>query len=390
MIDLSLAFDCIETSKILPEKLKHYGADQTTTRFFKEFFTGRKHQTEWNGAISETQNLSNHSCVQGSCLGAPIYNLYTKDLQKVCKSTIINFADDTNIIVTSKNPNNLIEKANEELKSISDYMSANYLLINTKKTQALLFKPKTTPKNDHNTNLTLNGTKIDIVQNAKYLGITIDNKLKFKDQYKSLLKKLKNATRSLISTRKFLNTRTKLSIYNALFKSNLEYGSITYQDKLNNDQLNKLTKLQKICLRLIYNARPNSHTINLYKKSKIIPVNETFNTESIKFVFKNTNELYKSKQPKVINELINKKPKNSKQTRLSQNTNMIPLHTKQAGSLLYSITKQWNNLPNDLKNAGNYKRLMMDLICYAQRKLVPCSILNCKICQISINPQLMY
>ena len=133
MIDLSLAFDCIETSEILPEKLKHYGADQITTRFFKEFFTGRKHQTEWNGAISETQNLSNHSCVQGSCLGAPIYNLYTKDLQKVCKSTIVNFADDTNIIVTSKNPNNLIEKANEELKSISDYMSANYLLINTKK-----------------------------------------------------------------------------------------------------------------------------------------------------------------------------------------------------------------------------------------------------------------
>ena len=366
--------------------MKHYGADQTTTRFFKEFFTGRKHQTEWNGAISETQNLSNHSCVQGSCLGAPIYNLYTKDLQKVCKSTIINFADDTNIIVTSKNPNNLIEKANEELKSISDYMSANYLLINTKKTQALLFKPKTTPNNDQNTNLTLNGTKIDIVQNAKYLGIIIDNKLKFKEQYKSLLKKLKNATRSLISTRKFLNTRTKLSIYNALFKSNLEYGSITYQDKLNNDQINKLTKLQKICLRLIYNARPNSHTINLYKKSKIIPVNETYNTESIKFVFKNTNELYKSKQPKVINELINKKPKNSKQTRLSQNTNMIPLHTKQAGSLLYSITKQWNDLPNDLKYAGNYKRLMMDLICYAQRKLVPCSISNCKICQISISP----
>ena len=200
----------------------------------------------------------------------------------------------------------------------------------------------------------------------------------------SMLKKLKNATRSLISTRKFLNTRTKLSIYNALFKSNLEYGSITYQDKLNNDQLNKLTKLQKICLRLIYNARPNSHTINLYKKSKIIPVNETYNTESIKFVFKNTNELYKSKQPKVINELINKKPKNSKQTRLSQNTNMIPLHTEQAGSLLYSITKQWNDVPNDLKYAGNYKRLMMELICYAQRKLVPCSILNCKICQISI------
>ena len=62
------------------------------------------------------------------------------------------------------------------------------------------------------------------------------------------------------------------------------------------------------------------------------------------------------------------------------------MNNKQAGSLLYSVTKQWNDMPNDMKDAGNYKRLMTALKCYAQRKLLPCSISNCKICQISFSP----
>ena len=39
LIDLSLAFDTIECSKILPDKLKHYGETRNTVAFFKTFFT---------------------------------------------------------------------------------------------------------------------------------------------------------------------------------------------------------------------------------------------------------------------------------------------------------------------------------------------------------------
>ena len=46
-------------------------------------------------------------------------------------------------------------------------------------------------------------------------------------------------------------------IYNALFKSNLEYGAISYFDKLNKTQLESLTTLQKQSLRLVFDAKPN-------------------------------------------------------------------------------------------------------------------------------------
>ena len=160
-IDLSLAFDCIETSNILPEKLKYYGANKQTTDFFRNFFTGRRHQTEWQGALSDILNLNNISCVQGSCLGPPVFNLYTRDLQKVCKDTIISFADDTNLIIASKKIENRTKNANKVLKKIAEYMAANQLLINIGKTQALLFKPKNQPKENLTDDIEINGKKLN-------------------------------------------------------------------------------------------------------------------------------------------------------------------------------------------------------------------------------------
>ena len=149
MLDLSLAFDTLETSKILPTKMEYYGADTKTTNFFKSFFTDRKHYVQWNGAVSDTNKLENYSCVQGSCLGPPIYNHYTQDIQNVCKKDtyVIKFADDKNLILSDRDPNNLIKRANEELKKVYNYTQANTLLINKAKSCYMIFKPEKVKKN---------------------------------------------------------------------------------------------------------------------------------------------------------------------------------------------------------------------------------------------------
>ena len=83
-------------------------------------------------------------------------------------------------------------------------MAANSLIINPQKTQAILFKPRNKPPIDYEAigKLMINDKEIKIVDQAHYLGIIIDNKLSFKPQIKSLLKKLKNATNALLSTKK--------------------------------------------------------------------------------------------------------------------------------------------------------------------------------------------
>ena len=94
LVDMSLAFDTVECEKILPGKLKHYGATETTANFFKSFFTNRKLYTTWYGTNSDVVNMHNYSCVQGSCLGPIIFNVYTQDLKDTTIGDVICFADD--------------------------------------------------------------------------------------------------------------------------------------------------------------------------------------------------------------------------------------------------------------------------------------------------------
>ena len=79
MIDLSLAFDTIDTGNILPEKFKFYGVNDKTAGFFRNFFTQREHYVKWKNVNSDPVKLYNYSCVQGSTLAAPIFNFYTQD-----------------------------------------------------------------------------------------------------------------------------------------------------------------------------------------------------------------------------------------------------------------------------------------------------------------------
>ena len=74
MIDLSLAFDTLDTDQILPKKLEFYGVDKKAIGFFDGFFCNRKHFTTWKETNSDPIDLFNISCVQGSVVGPQIYN----------------------------------------------------------------------------------------------------------------------------------------------------------------------------------------------------------------------------------------------------------------------------------------------------------------------------
>ena len=77
LIDLTAAFECLDTETILPSKLKFYGVDSKAQSFFSSFFKNRKHFVQWNESKSSTKDLFNLSCVQGSCMGPSIFNTFS-------------------------------------------------------------------------------------------------------------------------------------------------------------------------------------------------------------------------------------------------------------------------------------------------------------------------
>lgn len=386
LIDLSLAFDTVECQTILPAKLKHYGADDVTTRFFTSFFNNRRQYTEWNGAKSSPIDLFNHSCVQGSCLGPTVYNHYTQELNQVTICEAIMFADDTNYILSDKDPNTLIKRMNTELMKTHQYMTENTLIVNKLKSNYLIFKPPKKKAVKISEKMYINNTEITRLKHARFLGVWFDDKLKFDKQFEMVTKKLENTIKALICTRNIFNYKTKLLIYNSLFKSHIDYCTITYMDKLNNTQMDKLIKLQKKAVRLIFSARGNVHTSKLFALSKIIPINKLYETEAIKFMLKYKNEIYTDLQPLAIKKII-LKTDTSRNTR-SKNDKDLKIHIKnvhKTGQCIFNLFSTWNNTKSDLRMAGNLFSLKKMIKEKFTDTKTQCEVNNCYICNIDKN-----
>ena len=124
---------------------------------------------------------------QGSVLSPLLFLIYVNDIQESSDKLKFHFlfADDTNAVYADKNLKSLESTVNQELCKLFDWLTANKLTLNIKKTNFVIFRPaqrKFThyPKimifdNDQNKNVAL-----ECKEFVRYLGIIIDNNLSWK------------------------------------------------------------------------------------------------------------------------------------------------------------------------------------------------------------------
>jgi hypothetical protein len=101
---------------------------------------------------------------------------------------VVLFADDTSILITEKNCENLNQKIMFTLDCSNKWFKANQLVLNLIKTNIIKFSPSNFPQpqliTEHN------NTTISAVPNTKFSGVQTDNHLNWK-QY--ILPKLSTA-----------------------------------------------------------------------------------------------------------------------------------------------------------------------------------------------------
>lgn len=124
---------------------------------------------------------------QGTALSVVLFIMYINDIAKIpihCK--IILFADDTVIYIQANDINDAIMKLNEDLYRIYQWLNTNKLSLNVKKTKCMVINE---PRNGVLNEVYINGQLIERVHSIKYLGIQIDNELKFSHQIDNVGKK---------------------------------------------------------------------------------------------------------------------------------------------------------------------------------------------------------
>ena len=219
---------------------------------------------------------------QGSCMGPLIFLIFCNDLSKHLELiSCIQFADDTTLYHSSKNKNYLRWSIEHDLKILSDWFKANKLTLNLNKSSFILFSPNT----NETMEIKLGDISIPQVQVTKFLGIWIDQDLKWSTHFQKINLKIQNNIILLNRLKNILTTHALKVIYYAQINSHLQYGILNWGNMLNNTQIEKLQKLQNKCIRII-SKKEKVNVAMVRKELGILSISELIKIENLKFGYK--------------------------------------------------------------------------------------------------------
>ena len=145
-----------------------------------------------NDHISSTKN-SVTGVPQGSVLGPLLFLIYINDIY-LCSNKLgfYLFADDTNLLYADKDLETVV---NTELKNVCDWLNANILTINVKKSNFVVFRPRQ-KRSNHKTCIRIpdnnnNGfVLLEETDYVKFLGVLIDKNLTWRPQIDYIASKI--------------------------------------------------------------------------------------------------------------------------------------------------------------------------------------------------------
>ena len=373
-LDLQKAFDCVKTNGQLQQKIDYYTKSSILTNWIDSYYRERRQFTVWEGENSTT--LKNHdiSIVQGSSMGPKMFNIYVNDLPNITNCYTVLFADDSNFLISHKDPEILNRMANEELNKIAEYFNHNGLSANISKTTYLYFCPKN--KRRHCFNIKIGNKELKESQDITFLGVIIDNKMSFKKHFLKVFNKAKKGLNGLIMCKNKLNFRAKLNIYHSLIHSHFIYCALVWISSITKKQLNSLKVIQKKALRIVHNKRFNAHTGKLFETAKITQVQNIFDREACLLTFKYQN---RNLPTEILNLFKISLNYSSIETRSMSTSILRPNKELKKGNVMFDIITTWNNLGYNIREMRYYSDFK-EKITNIYNKYTECEKMNCYSC----------
>ena len=353
LLDLSKAFDSVDRD-ILLFKLYKCGIRGNMHSLLKSYLSSRSQYIQVDNTKSSLCNV-NVGVPQGSIISPLLFLLHINDLSNCSSFQVINFADDTLLYHKVTDTTKCIEKyLNTEFIKVNNWMVSNKLKLNSSKTKFMIFTPNS-PKFKFLNNIeikTKDNTKLERVNECKYLGMVLDHKLNWQSHVNYLIKKISKTVGILYKTRQLLNKSSLMLILHSLFISHLKYGILCY-GRANKSTLKPINVLFNRAIRCINFCKlRDKSTKDLYFDDRLLTLQNMFKLEVAKFCFRYVNGMLPES---FDNILINTTSVHSHNTRNSQNF-FQQRQFKKAGfdCLSHLGTKIWNQIPFHLKSETSF------------------------------------
>lgn len=132
---------------------------------------------------------------------------------------------------------------------------------------------------NRNTKINCVGMNVQLSQEAKFLGIIMDSRLKFENQCQAISDKVKKANGIRNGILKYANkvtrgmdVNTTLIMYKSVIRSIINYGAPIYLDEDNYNNIQKIEKAQYLGLRTVLGYRNSSSTNVMIAEAKVTSI----------------------------------------------------------------------------------------------------------------------
>ena len=204
----------------LLEKLSHYGIRGKAWQWVKSYLSDRE-QYVCLGGTESTRKSIRYGVPQGSILGPLFFIIYINDLPRISGlAKFILYADDANIIITGDNMTEIEEHLSRLIPGAVNWVNGNGLLLNLKKTNYMIFSKR---RNLSPIELKIINITIKRVNEKKFLGVIIDDKLTWKSHINAMKTKMCRYVGILYRIKFHVPLKVRLLMYHSFVQSHLNY-----------------------------------------------------------------------------------------------------------------------------------------------------------------------
>ena len=168
--------------------------------------------------------------------------------------------------------------------------------------------------------LYINNKKLERAKTLKFLGYYLDEKFSWTPHIEYIRNKISKSLGIICKLRPGLTEEIMLNMYYTFVHCYLNTGIIIW-DSTHNNKIDSLIKIQKKAIRIITNSGYRDHTLPLFTKLKILPLQQLYYYNIILFIYK----VYKDKLPKVISDYF--KTRVSLPVRMTRRSNFFEIPT---------------------------------------------------------------
>ena len=246
--DFTKAFDSVR--KPLIEKLQAIDLDAYLVQWITDYLTNRMQYVVVIGVASKPLSVIS-GVPQGSVLGPLLFLIFINGIAELPlspESKLVMYADDILLYRPIRRASDY-QLLQQDVEALGEWANNNYLTFNPAKSKAMVFSRKRRPV-PVPSYFKLNGSKLEIVDSVRYLGITISSDLTWSKHINIIGSKARKLVGLLF--RQFYrcaDTDTIRKLYIAIIRPHLEYASQVWDPYLQKDQ-QTLENIQKFACRV--------------------------------------------------------------------------------------------------------------------------------------------